>query len=187
MKDALRARGAALEETFFRRQDQKLIQQMRDQWDREREAESLKIESGIHDNAVIEELINVGVHPGTLQALTLVPAIHTAWANGFVERKERDAVMKAAESIGITCDSTSGKLLISWLEAKPGPELFATWQDYVTALHGVLDTAACQRVREYAVSTATTVAEAAGRILGMNATSAAEKTAIREIEEAFAT
>ena len=88
-------RGTALEDEFFRKVDEALSQQLREKWEHEKEAESLMRETRIDDKAVIEELLNVGIHPGMIRALSIVPAVQVAWAKGFIERKERAAVLFA--------------------------------------------------------------------------------------------
>lgn len=185
--DIFKKRGSALEDEFFRRVDEKLAQKLKEKWQHEHDVESLKRETRIEEASVIEELLTVGVLPGMLQAMTLVPAIHVAWANGFVEKKEREAILTAAHSVGISEESTTGQLLVSWLEHHPAPELFDVWKDYVTALHSVLDIVSYRHLHQGAVDTARRIAEAAGGILGVHAVSVSEERAIKAIDEAFVT
>ncbi|MEZ6129477.1 MAG: hypothetical protein R3C59_12405 [Planctomycetaceae bacterium] len=184
-KDVFKVRGNALEEEYFRRIDEKLALELREKWQHERDIEALKKESRIDDTAVIEEMLHVGIHPGMIQALTLVPALHVAWANGYVEKQEREAVLKAAESVGIATDSTTGQLLMSWLTQKPSSELFQAWEDYIEALHAVLDPLSFRLLHNSAVETARQVAEAAGGFLGVYSVSVAEERAIQQIDAAF--
>ncbi|MEQ9407423.1 MAG: hypothetical protein RIK87_06830 [Fuerstiella sp.] len=183
--DIFKKRGTALEDEFFRKVDEQLAQRLREKWEHEHDVETLKKESRIDDAAVIEEMLAAGIHPGMIKAMTLVPAIHVAWANGFVENKERDAVLKAAHSVGITKESTTGQLLMSWLDRKPSGELFKAWQDYVHALHPVLDIVSYRHLHRNAVETARRIAESAGGLLGVHAVSVAEERAIGEIDAAF--
>ena len=184
-KDVFKSRGSTLEDEFFRRVDDELAQRLRDQWQHDRDVESLRKESQIQDQRVLEELLYAGVSPGTLQAMTLVPAIHVAWANGFVETQERAAVMQAAQHVGIHNDSTTGQLLMSWLDDKPTAELFQVWEDYVAALRDVVDVTSYRHLHDHAVRTAEDIAKAAGGILGVLAVSVAEQRAIGQIDRAF--
>lgn len=184
-KDIFKKRGSALEDEFFRRVDDELAMKLREKWQHERDVASLKQESHIQDEAVLEELLYVGIQPGTLQAMTLVPAIHVAWANGFVETKEREAVLHAAQTVGIDTESTTGHLLTSWLKHKPTAELFQAWEDYVKALKGIVNVTAYRHLHENAVNTAGNIAQAAGGMLGVHAVSFAEQKAINQIDEAF--
>ena len=183
--DAFRRRGTALEDEFFHRVDEKLAQKLREKWQHDQDIGSLKAESRIEDEAVIEEMLSVGIQPGMIQVMTLVPAIHVAWANGFVESKERDAVITAGHENGIAEESTTGHLLLSWLERKPRPELFQAWRDYIVALHQVLDIVSYRHLHHAAIETARKIAESAGGILGIHPVSVAEERAIKQIDEAF--
>ena len=183
--DVFKKRGSALEDAFFRRVDDELAEKLREKWQHERDVNSLKVESHIQDEDVLEELLYIGVTPGTLHAMTLVPAVHVAWANGFVERKERDAVIHAAETIGIDKESTTGELLMSWLETKPTDELFQVWQDYVKAMQPVANVTSFRHLHETAVAMAEEIAKVAGGVLGVHAVSVAEQKAINEVDAAF--
>ena len=183
--DIFKRRGNALEDEFFRKVDEKLSEELRQKWQHEKELESLKRETSIEDEAVLEELLSVDIHPGMIRALTLVPAIQVAWANGFVEKKERDAVLKAAHGCGITEDSATGTLLRSWLDDKPSPDLFKAWKDYVHAIHEILDIVSYRHLHQNAVETARKIAEAAGGILGIHSVSVAEERVIKEVDNAF--
>ncbi|MCA9051560.1 MAG: hypothetical protein KDA89_22635, partial [Planctomycetaceae bacterium] len=150
-----------------------------------RDVDSLKRETHLYDEDVVEELLEAGIHPGTIQALALVPAVQVAWAGGFVETAEREAVLKAAHSVGIIEESATGQLLVSWLDHKPGPELFTAWKDYVAALHTVLKPVIYRQLRQSTIETARRIAEAAGGFLGVYSVSVAEQRIIHQVEEAF--
>lgn len=184
-KDIFEKRGSALEDEFFRRVDVELAKKLKDKWQQERDIELLRAESRIQDNDILQELLNIGIEPATLQAMMLIPAIHVAWANGFVETKERGAVLNAASSIGINSGSTTGQLLTSWLNQKPSKELFQAWEDYVRALKDVVDVTAYRHLHETAVNTAGNIAKSAGGTLGVHAVSLAEQRAIKQIDAAF--
>jgi len=184
-QDIFKTRGAALEDAFFRRVDDELAQKLREKWAHERDVESLKKESHIQDEAVLEELLYIGIESGTLQAMSLVPAVHVAWANGFVEKKEREAVLHAADTMGISTDSTTGHLLLSWLSRKPSDELIQVWEDYVHAMKGIVNPTSYRCLHEDAVKTAQHIAKTAGGVLGIHSISVAEQRAIKQIDDAF--
>lgn len=178
-------RGNALEEEFFRRVDEQLTEKLRAKWQHECDVATLKQETRIEKDSVIEELLGAGIRPCTIQVMMLVPSIHVAWANGFIEKNEREAVLQAAESAGITGDSTSGEMLASWLDDKPPSELFPAWQEYTKAMQGVLEPASYRHLHTHTVKAARKIAESAGGWLGVAAVSTAEEAAIRQIDEAF--
>lgn len=183
--DSFKKRGTALEDEFFHRVDETLAKRLKEQWQHDRDVESLKRETRITNDEVIEELLDAGIGPGMIQAMMLVPAIHVAWANAVVEQPERDAILRAAHSIGIDESSTTGHLLSSWLERQPKPELFQAWWDYIVALCGVVDVASYRHLHEKSVQTAKDIAHAAGGFLGIHSISAEEQNAINQIDDAF--
>lgn len=183
--DAFRTRGVALEEEFYRRANAELLSQLRAARQLALDAATLKSETGITDDELIQEFLSLGIRAGTIRALLLVPTIHVAWANGFLERAEREAVIRAAASLGIAASSPSGQMLLSWLEHPAKPELLHAWQGYVTALRDLLKPDSFARLRARTVETARQVAEAAGGFLGVHAVSVSEERAIREIEDFF--
>lgn len=178
-------RAATLEDKFFHELDQKLCARLQEQWNREQELKALSEETGITEQSVLERLLDIGIHPGMIRAILLVPAVSVAWANGFIETRERAAVLQAAEQSGISPETDSGKLLRSWLNTKPGPELFFAWQDYIAALHHAVESKTYETLRETATALATRIAETAGGILGLGAVSAAEARVINQIADSF--
>ncbi|MCA9083562.1 MAG: hypothetical protein KDA81_05885 [Planctomycetaceae bacterium] len=183
--ESFRRRGTALEDEFFHRVDQRLAEKLRAKWKHERDVESLKRESHFTDTKVVEELLAAGITPGTLQAMMLVPHITVAWANGFVEDKERDAVMHAAQSVGVVEQSITGQLLAAWLQHKPGPELFAAWRDYISALKDVMHPDTFGHLRQTTLQKTQEIAKAAGGVLGIHTVSQAEQTVLDLIEQSF--
>lgn len=183
--DEFRTQSQALEDECFRRVAGKLSPEIRDKWQRERDIEAMKREAHLEDESIIEELLEAGIQPGSIRAMNLVPAVHVAWANGFIETREREAVLHAAHAVGIWKDSPTEHLLISWLDEQPSPELFQVWEDYVKALREVLISTTYRRLRHSAVSIAQRIAAAAGGFLGVHAVTVAEQRAIRQVDEAF--
>ena len=60
--------------------------------------------TGIDDPDLLARLAELGIRPETLAALTLIPLIETAWADGVMHAKERDAVLRGAATSGIAPD-----------------------------------------------------------------------------------
>ncbi|MEO2030676.1 MAG: hypothetical protein ABGZ35_01180 [Planctomycetaceae bacterium] len=183
--DAFRSKSRALEDEYFRRVDDQLAQAIRDQWQHDRDIKVMKRESRIEDESVIEELLEAGIKPGMIRAMRLVPAVHVAWANGLIEKREREAVMQAAHAVGIRKESPTGCLLASWLNEPPPPELFQVWEDYVKALHQVLNSISFHQLYQNAVDTARDIAESAGGSPGVHAVTVAEQRAIQQVDESF--
>ncbi|MCX8071699.1 MAG: hypothetical protein N3C12_04535 [Candidatus Binatia bacterium] len=182
----LAERRQALEEEFFRRREQALIEKLREQEQRRQWIEELSAASGIRDQEVLEKLVDLGIQPRTLAPLALVPLVEVAWADGSIARQEREAIIAAARQAGLESGSAGFALLESWLQERPEPQLRKVWQEYVRALCASLDQPARERLRMEVMGRARAVAEAAGGILGLGRkVSQAEEEVLRELEAAF--
>jgi hypothetical protein len=185
MEESLMVPGRDLEEAFFRKNDQELIERMRAEKSAEARRKALAEVSGIKDRAVLDQLVAHDIRPETLTALTLVPVIEVAWADGEVQPEERHAVLKAAEQNGVARGSAAYELIGHWLAQKPDPKLLATWNLYVRSLCAVLPESTRQKLKGDLLGHAETVARAAGGILGLGRVSADEKVALARLESAF--
>ena len=106
--EILRDRGRSLEDEFFRREDKRLIEQLTALRAAEATREALGRASGITKPAVLDKLIELGIRAETVAALSIVPLVEVAWADGGIDAKERGAVVERA---GVPEDSTAGALL----------------------------------------------------------------------------
>jgi hypothetical protein len=78
-QDLLGDRRKALEEEFFRKQNEKLRERLHAQMERKDHRESLALAIGIRDAAVLDHLVALGLDGQTVAALGLVPLIEVAW------------------------------------------------------------------------------------------------------------
>ena len=180
-------RKKALEETFFAKQNQALVDELRQKRDREAARQALAGLAGIGDNAVLDRLIELEIGPDTWSAISLVPLVETAWADGDVDEKERRAVLAAAEANGAGPNSPGYQLLEGWLESRPGAELLESWAEYISALCETLSPADKAALKGEVLGRARAVAEAAGGILGFgNKVNDAEAETLAKLEKAFA-
>ena len=184
-QNAIEARGKSLEEAFFSKQNQDLINKLHAKKAAEESKDNLRASTGIKNDSVLDNLVSSGVSVSTMTALTMVPLVTVAWADGQMEEKERKAVIKAAHEQGITDGSDASLLLDQWLSTKPNNMLFKTWKDYVSALKEIMPAAAFEALKGQVVSCANSVADSAGGILGIASISNVEKQAISSIEAAF--
>lgn len=184
--DFLGDRRKALEDQFFAQQDQKLLEQLREREATQAAVEALRNASGVADEAVLNKLVELGIHSDTLAALALIPLVAVAWADGVVEPKERSAVLSAAAEAGVDDGDVSHQLLGSWLDARPGRELIDAWRDYIRGLCEHLDPVARAALKQELLGRARQVAEAAGGFLGYgNKVSQQEEDVLAELERAF--
>jgi hypothetical protein len=184
--DVFDKREQAFESVFFARLDEERIQKLRAQREQENAMETIARGTGIRDPKVLKDILDAGIAPQSLEALTLVPLVSTAWANGEVTPAERDAALQAAEREGIAKDSGAHSLLEAWLDEAPGPELEAVWAEFVRALLGQLDEKSASSFREDLMSRCRQVARASGGFLGLGSKiSHAEETTMRRLEAAM--
>lgn len=176
--------GKALEDSFFAKEDEKLRKSLQEKEETKNKKEALSAASGITDDAVLEQLIALDIRSDTLAALSLVPLVEVAWADGTMDDKERSAILSAAKDIGL--GSESAALLEGWLATQPGSRVLSAWKDYVAALVSTMDVATKDKLKQDLLGRVHTVAEAAGGFLGIvGAISSEEKAKLEELARAF--
>jgi len=180
-------RRKALEEEFFAKHNRQLLQQLRQTTAAGRQKEALAAATGITDAAVLEQLAALDLSSETLAALSLVPLVEVAWADGSLDAKEQSALLAAAEQTGLSKNSASYQLLEEWLREQPSPKLLETWKAYVAILSSTLNDQAKHASKQDLLGRARLVAEAAGGFLGLGKRiSSAEQAVLTELEQAFA-
>jgi hypothetical protein len=179
-------RRKELEESFFGEQDRKLLAAIREKEASRERKKALGEASGICDDALLDQLHELDLCSETLVALSLVPLIAVAWADGNVDVKERQAVLTAAEQKGVEADHPAHKFLECWLEKQPDPHLMETWKAYVSTLLESLDADARSALKEDLLGRARAVAEAAGGLMGLGKrVSKVEQAVLNDLEEVF--
>jgi tellurite resistance protein len=184
-KDAFNERRQALEDEFFHRVDEKLLAEMKAKSLAESERKQLQEATGISDSELLDTLLSAGIPAGAVAAISLVPQILVAWADGNVSAEEREPILKCAKEQGITSGSAAEKLLDHWLANKPKRELTSTWRDYMATVIEKMSDEAIASLRTDIMKRATCVANASGGILGFGKVSADEARVISEIEKAL--
>lgn len=186
-KDLLTNRRKGLEEAFFAEQDITLRRRLRAADETRAVRDALFAASGITDVDVLDRLTTTGITGETLAALSLVPLVAVAWADGDLDGRERAAALSGAERSGLVEGSAGHQLFAQWLGRRPPPELLATWKAYVAALSPTLNDAARDTLRADVLDRARAVAEAAGGFLGIGPRiSEAERFVLEELGQAFA-
>jgi hypothetical protein len=179
-------RKKALEDSFFAKENAKLVERLRAEKEKTSAREGLAQVTGISDAAVVQKLVDLGIKPETWAAVSLLPLIEVAWADGNVDDKERRAVLAAAEANGIAAGSPSSELLENWLVERPDSQMLEAWGGSIATLCAALDEREKQALKAEVVGRARTVAEAAGGILGLgNKVSAEEAEVLSRLERAF--
>lgn len=184
--DDLQKRGKALEDMFFKRQDDALLAKMKADMQAAENRASLAAAAGLDDAATLDALLKIGVTPESLTSVALIPLVAVAWADGKMEAAEKKAILDAAAQSGIESGSASFTLLEGWLANQPGSELLASWKDYIGAIKADLEESAFGQLKSAVIGRARTVAESAGGFLGLgNKISDVEEKVIADLTSAF--
>lgn len=178
-------RAQALENEFFHRVDQQLLDKLRRELSEQRAKAALQSASGINDDELLTELVRIGVRPETLAAVSLIPLVAVAWADGKLDPEERRQVLAAEQEAGISTDDPSHHLLEQWLSDPPGDEVFLAWQHYVRALHEHLSSSGSQLLGEHVLKRARAVAKSCGGSWGYQSISPSEDRVLKQVKAAL--
>jgi hypothetical protein len=185
-EDFLADRKKALEESFLAKENAALLERLKaEEWAKATKANLAEI-SGIEDDEVLGKIVALGIDLGSWAAISLIPLVEVAWADGKVDERERQAVMSAAEANGILPSSPSFELLDRWLSHRPDGRLMEAWGGYIVDLCATLGPAEIASVKEKVVGRAREVATAAGGFLGLGSKiSPEEEIILTELAKAF--
>ncbi|HVS63055.1 MAG TPA: hypothetical protein VMT85_06075 [Thermoanaerobaculia bacterium] len=178
-------RRQSLEELFFAKKNRELMEKLRHQQETEQYLLALRVASGIQNEELLERLHALGMRAETVAALSLVPLVEVAWADGSVAERERDAVLRAARAAGIAEGSDAENLLDGWLDERPPAEVLGAWKQYISALASELGKEALAALESEVMQRAWRVAESAGGFLGAGAVSGDERDKLDELSRAF--
>ena len=160
-KEFLGDRKKALEESFFAKENARLLERLREESKTSEAAEGLMEISGITSSEVIDKLCQLGVEADTWAAVSIAPMVEVAWADGKVEEAERRAVLSAAEANDIRNGSPSYLLLETWLQRRPDGRLLEVWGAFIVDLCAQLGDKERTAVKNQILGRARSVAEAA--------------------------
>ncbi|MEO1614676.1 MAG: hypothetical protein AAFV88_02430 [Planctomycetota bacterium] len=180
--DGLQRRGQALENQYFQRVDQQLLERLRREKEKRKELGKLARAAGLHDDDVAQHLLDSGIDASNVAALTLTPLVFVAWASGTVTTEERRGVISAALRRGVNSNATAFQLLEQWLHTQPRRELWNAWAEYATEVHRSLPELTAAKLKRRLIEQAERVALASGGFLGIGKISAAEQRVIDEID-----
>src|ERR671939_1609269 len=109
------------EEEYFRKQEEVLIDRLRQGVREEASRRDMAERTGVADQEILRDLEALGYTPETVMLLHLVPLLQVAWAEGGVSDRERDLIVEAARARGIEQGSAADRQLTSWLDTRPAP------------------------------------------------------------------
>lgn len=125
-KGILGDREKALEDSFFREQDAKLLKRLREGAALDEIAVALAEMLRIDNPGLLERAREAGVTAETAPAFLVAPLVEVAWGEGRVTKQEREAVLRLAHGRGVEPDSASHAQLVAWLDVRPPDALFET-------------------------------------------------------------
>ena len=181
----METRAKTLEDAFFLKQDQILMEQFHLMEKMKETMESLSKVSGITNKQVLQKLVELNIPPDLVASLALVPLVEVAWADGEIDEKEKVAVLKAEGTI-FAKDSPDMAVLKCWMEHKPGRQLLEAWKHYIKGLCEQMTEAQKTALRKEVIGHARQVAQAAGGFLSIgNKISKAEQNMLKNLDTAF--
>jgi len=123
-KDKFAQREHWLEEEYFGRKNQELIEKLRERREREADRQKMAEMMGVDDQEVLEALQDLGYTSETIMLLHIVPLVEVAWAEGGAADREREMIFKIAKARGVQPGSVAHEMLSHWLENKPSERFF---------------------------------------------------------------
>jgi hypothetical protein len=185
-KEFLGNRKKALEESFFARENAKLLERLKVEKDTHETREALARISGIESDEILEKLCALGVTADTWTAISIAPLVEVAWADGKISEAEHQAVLSSAKANGIASESPGYRLLESWLAHRPDGRLLEVWGTFIVGLCAELEESERNSLKEQILGRARSVAEATGGFLGLGSKiSTEEEVILAELAKAF--
>lgn len=179
-------RSEKIDDLFFLKEDQKLIEQLKAIKKMNETKEVLSQVSGIKNEQVLDKLVELNVRPETLASLSLIPLVEVAWADGKIDPNEYNAVLASAEKMGFPKGSPDYEILSQWMTHRPSNELLDAWIHYIQGLCEKLTTEEKQQLKIELMEHTSLIAKASGGFLGLgNKISKSELSIIEKLESAF--
>lgn len=177
-----REREKAMEENFFRQQDAKLLDKLRQQSKLDEVAAALVEKLGVDNPELLVRARELGITADTAAAFLLAPLVQVAWAEGTVTKREREAVLTIARERGVEDGSKAQEQLNAWLTARPDDALFDAAVEVIKVGLEVLPPKEKEQRIKRITDACHKVAEASGseiaRLLGLGDGVSSEETSI---------
>jgi hypothetical protein len=182
MSDSKRnVRGEAksiVENRFFADLEDMIFDRLHSEVETEQGHAELIRSTGIQDNQLIAELVDLGITAEGLVALRLLPLVLVAWAENGVDPQERLRVMSEASRLGIQDGSVADVLLHEWLRKRPLGESVDAWKRFMHGVFEKMSEAGQNKLIDATEQQMTAVAKASGGHLGIGKVSTKEQQMI---------
>jgi hypothetical protein len=185
-QDAVGTHGRRLEDEYFRKREQELMEKLKRKAGEQAARKHLAEQAGVFDEEVLKAMEDLGYKPETLMLIHLIPLVQVAWAEGGVSDRERALIVEAARSRGIQPGSAADRHLATLLAERPSDAFFDKTLQAITAM---LDGAAPEQGeadRRNLLTYSTAIASASGGILGFAKVSAEEQRVLKRITDELA-
>lgn len=183
MSDSMKERGRAFEAHYFNKLSDEKAKALKEKLQRKENVNALAQQTGIQDEALLNQLLDHGISSSELTALTLFPVAYVAWADGKLDDKEREAIAKACYETGIDKHSATMDLMNSWLEEPVGEDFFGLWDRWIREILPHMEPDHAKTFASNIHEKAVTVAKASRSFLGLGAEiSNDEAKALEKIE-----
>jgi hypothetical protein len=159
-------REKAMEDSYFRQADAKLLETLRQKAHLDDVAVALGQKLQVDNPDLLERVKQTGVTLETAAALFLAPLVQVAWAGGSVTKAEHDTVLRLARERDIAPESASYTQLDEWLKHRPNDELFDTAAEVIKHGFSVLPHKEREERIKRILDACQEVAEASGTTLG---------------------
>ena len=159
-------REKAMEEVYFRQEDAKLVEKLRQMASLDDIALALGERLQVDDPDLLMRVRSAGVSLDTAPALFLAPLVQVAWAEGKVAKAEHRCVLHLARERGIDPVSPAYAQLEAWLAERPDDALFDTAVDVLKHGFSVLPEQERDERIGWLLDACHKVAEASGSSLG---------------------
>jgi len=185
-QDGLAKRGRGLEEAYFHKREQELIEKLRRRGEEAAARRQLGERAGVADEEILKDLQALGYTPETVMLLHLVPLVQMAWAEGSVSDQERALIVEAARSRGVAEGSEADRQLAKWLATRPSEEVFDTTLRAIGAILQAGPAGERDASQRDLLSYCTAIASASGGILGFGKVTDQERQVLDRISQEFA-
>jgi len=155
-------REKALEESYFRQEEARLLEKLRQKASLDEIAVALRDVLLVDNPELLGRARELGITADTAPAFFLAPLVQVAWAEGKVTKNESEAVLKLARDRGVDDQSPAYAQLRDWLAVRPHDELFDAAVEVLKAGYAVLPRKEREERIERLVDACRTVAEASG-------------------------
>jgi len=131
-------REKAMEANYFRQQDARLLERLRQGAKLDDIAEALRDKLQVDNPELLARVRALGVTADTVAAFFAAPLVQVAWAEGKVVKREAEAVLRLARERGIEEGSPAYAQLVEWLKVRPDQALFDTALEVIKHGYSVL-------------------------------------------------